>query len=101
MKMVSMSNEKEKEESELSEMKYPYGLRICLDQKSLEKLGLKELPKVGSKMMIQAMVEVSSASQYESLENGKNKSLDLQITELGINTKKGAKEISSELYGEE
>lgn len=60
---------------------YPYGLRLSLDDASLNKLDVSQLPRVGEKMMIEAVVEVVSVSAHESKE-GPRRTLDLQITEL-------------------
>jgi hypothetical protein len=43
---------------------YPYGLRICLCARELEKLGLS-LPKVGELLDMRAMAEVTSVSDGE------------------------------------
>lgn len=103
MKMMSMActpeeEASEKEGAEIAEGKYPYGLVLNLDQETLTKLGLEKMPAVGTVMMIEAKVQVCSSSQYESME-GKNKSLSLQITDLGIEGKK--KPASEALYGKE
>jgi len=97
MKMVSMKCDDAKEEmSEPAQQVYPYGLTINLDQESFEKLGIKELPSVGSKMTIECMVEVCSVSQYESKES-ENKSLSLQITDMAVAGKKSNP--ADKLYG--
>jgi hypothetical protein len=62
---------------------YPYGLRITLEDKAIEKLGLSSLPKVGSTLTLSAKVEVTAASVREG-ENGKQRDLTLQITDLAI-----------------
>lgn len=62
--------------------KYPYGLNLSLDDLSLGKLGLNGLPKVGEKMMIEAVVVVSSVSAHDSSEGGLKRSMSLQITDL-------------------
>lgn len=67
---------------------YPYGLRISLDDDSLTKLGITELPKVGSPMHVLAVVEIVSTSDYESKEGGERKSLELQITDMALGAPK-------------
>jgi hypothetical protein len=62
--------------------KYPYGLQLNLDDASLSKLGLSQLPNVGEKMIVLAVVEVSNASAYENKGEGVKQSLGLQITEM-------------------
>lgn len=76
------------------EPKYPYGLRISLDNDSLKKLGVKELPAVGDTLMIKANVTVVSTSENESAEGGEYKCCDLQITDLGLG--KQAREVGTD-----
>lgn len=76
---------------------YPYGLRLCLDNDTLKKLGINKVPAVGSKMKLMAMVEVCSTSAYETKENGMMQTMDLQIVEMSLSGNK--KEIDpSKLY---
>ena len=92
MKNMSMSNEEMKESQPTAINSadkqegpmYPYGLNICLEDKSLQKLGVKQLPKVGQSMLIRAKVDVSSISEYESIEGGNRRSMNLQITDLEL-----------------
>lgn len=79
--------------------KYPYGLKICLDDESLKKLGFDSLPKVGSEMMILAKVEVCSARTYETMAGGSDNGVDLQITDMEIRSDE-EKSIESSFYGE-
>lgn len=96
----------ERVQSVITESEYPYGLELCLDCDTLEKLGVKELPAVGSVMKIQAMATVVSVS--ERMEHGEkddtDKRMSLQITHmsLGSGPKKSVEESAAEkLYGEE
>lgn len=91
MKLVNMKQEPEKptQAVESSSMKhdapaYPYGLKLYLDAKSIAKLGLKELPKVGAKMHLEATVEVCDISMNESQLYGENKSMGIQITDMSL-----------------
>lgn len=63
---------------------YPYGTRICLDDSSLKKLGISNLPPVGTKMTVKAIVEVCSTSEYDSVDGGARMSLDLQVTDIEL-----------------
>ena len=63
---------------------YSYGTRISLCSLELEKLGVKELPEIGSETEIRAMVKVVSASKSDSLKNSEMR-LELQITSLEAN----------------
>lgn len=99
MKMVSMKCDGSEQKPEMasiksSENEYPYGLKLYLDHSTLKKLGIEELPEVGSKMKIQAVVEVCSTNESESKLYGENCSMDLQITEMAVSG--GGKEDDSE-----
>lgn len=63
--------------------KYPWGLSLCLDDEVIAKLNLGELPDVGTKFMLMAVVEVTSNSQRQN-QDGKCVSMDLQITEMAL-----------------
>lgn len=84
--------------------KYPYGLCIDLCDETLTKLGITDMPPVGSSMQLMARVEVSRSSQYENQE-GKEFSLALQITDMALSAPmtatpapRSAGEIASSLY---
>lgn len=62
---------------------YPYGLSICLDEEALKKLGMKDLPDVGGRMRLEALVTVCSKSQYEN-QGGADSNLSLQITDMEL-----------------
>ena len=88
--MVSMKmDNKEVEEagpaSPSSKKDYPYGLRISLEDDSLEKLGLKEMPEVGKSMKMEAMCKVcgTSSNQSES-DEGPRKRLEIQLTDMKL-----------------
>jgi hypothetical protein len=64
---------------------YPYGLRICLDEECLAKLGVEKLPELGAEMMITAKVRVTRKSESEDMAEGEvERSLDLQITDMAL-----------------
>lgn len=75
---------------------YPYGLEIHLDEIGLKKLGMKDMPAVGSKMKMDARVHVSGAMMHEGPE-GKHRSLHLQITHMEL--AKGHEETDGETKG--
>lgn len=81
--------------------KYPYGLEICLSEDSLKALGISELPKVGAKMLIAGIVEVSSVSQFEEQGGKKDRSMRLQITDLELAEDKPKKPSKEILYDKE
>ena len=63
--------------------KYPYGLELRLEGPTLEKLGMDSLPKVGRKMRVSAVAEVTGVSSNEH--NGhKSKCVTLQITKMEV-----------------
>jgi hypothetical protein len=64
--------------------KYPWGLSISLDDGSLDKLGVKTLPAVGTEVTIVAKATVSSTSEYSTEGAGASASMSLQITDLQL-----------------
>lgn len=84
---------------------YPYGLRIYLDDDSLDKLGIEKLPGLGAELVIQAKVRVVSQSENESPgdPDGDNdyKSMDLQITEMALGgLPKDQAKVAEKMYSE-
>lgn len=69
---------------------YPWGLNLTLDNDVIEKLGTGQLPDVGGEVMVYAKAKVTSASTHESTE-GKNRNVQLQITDLCIEDGGGKK----------
>lgn len=65
-------------------LQYPYGLQIDLGDESIRKLGMDELPAVGSVLMLHAKVTVSRTNQSEESDGKKRQNLGLQITELAL-----------------
>jgi hypothetical protein len=66
--------------------KYPWGLRLSLDNDALEKLGI-DVTKLEIKTVVpvKGMARITSISSYESVENkGKQDSVDLQIEKLAL-----------------
>lgn len=78
---------------------YPYGTRIELNSAMLEKLGITDLPKLGTKMRIEAMVEVCSGNQYQEQDGDANRSVGLQITDMELSAEKKSNPAKA-LYGE-
>ena len=101
--MIDMKRTKsesdESKEVAMGEEDYPYGLSISLDQDSLEKLGIAELPKVGAEMMLMAKVKVTSTNESQH-ENQSHKSVSLQITEMELEQGQAERPAaSSVMYG--
>jgi hypothetical protein len=76
---------------------YPYGLTIQLCDDDLAKLGITDIPEVGVVMELTAAVVVCNTSQYENQE-GQDKSITLQITDMGLSASSGTS-IADRLYG--
>ncbi len=92
MKNMAMTKEemKESKPTAVNDMspddapKYPYGLRLDLNDDVISKLGLKSLPKVGQSLILQAKVEVCSVSEYETQGKEAEQSICLQITDMEV-----------------
>jgi len=81
--------------------KYPYGLKLHLDEESFSKLEMKGIPKVGDKYMILAMVEVSDTHKSNSVGDEVKVSMGLQITDLELKEhgEKKEQDTATKLYG--
>lgn len=77
---------------------YPWGLCISLDDVTLRKLGITDLPDVGTTMQLTAIVEVSNTGQYAN-QSGKEKSLSLQFTAMALDSEANKPDPASVLYG--
>lgn len=105
-KMVSMKlteadrKKREKSYEVMAEQpEYPYGLNIHLDNIAIDKLGIKDLPKLGEKMKIVAVVEVTGANLRKE-KSGDKKDMSLQITELCLVDETEKPKAEKKLYGE-
>lgn len=82
--------------------RYPYGLSLQLDDDTLEKLGITDLPKVGTSMLAQITVLVTGTSQRATqlTKDGETTDtcLSLQITDMDIAAP--VKSAASVLYGD-
>jgi len=87
--MASMKRPKKGRKSEVTptsdyeEPEYGYGLMLRLENFELDQLDMA-LPKVGKKVTIQAEGFVESVSESESMHNKGDRSVGIQITELGV-----------------
>lgn len=99
MKITKSQQEKAMKPSLIEFPQYPYGLTVRLDNDSLKKLGITDLPEVGEKMTLIAKVEVSSASQHAVKGGDDSKSVELQITDMCLEDEAEPKDASKELYG--
>lgn len=101
MKMVSMKTTKKEglteEAKDYEEPEYPYGTSITINDEKIAALGLDKAA-VGNEMMITAKVKVTSKSEYDSEDSGKNASIEMQITDIMVEA--GDKEsLSDKMYG--
>ena len=64
--------------------KYPWGLCVTLSDDSLDKLGVKTLPAVGTEVTIVAKATVSRTSENATEDAGNSASMDLQITDMQV-----------------
>lgn len=96
VKMVSMKRAEKDKRKDMGEPcsidamapDYPWGLCIHLDGDELDKLGIKDLPAIGTEMPITVKVRVTrlsqSAAEDKSGEANEQRSMDLQITDIGL-----------------
>lgn len=74
---------------------YPYGLCLSLDDEGMKKLGITELPPVGTLVHFCAMAKVTSASENEreGTDGGKEtcRRVELQVTHLGLENESAEK----------
>ena len=64
---------------------YPHGLSIRLDHEGMKKLGMKKMPKIGSKHKIMAHAHVSSVRESHDMHSkNPDRSLEMQITHMAM-----------------
>jgi hypothetical protein len=63
--------------------RYPWGLSICLDTGTLEKLGIGLMP-VGTELTIMAKATVTGTSSRERIKGDKHEDMDLQLTAMDL-----------------
>lgn len=77
---------------------YSYGTELCLNDELLAKLGVTELPKVGTKFAVIGIAEVIDTSAREN-KKGYEQSLSLQMTDMQLNVaEKSNDERAKKLY---
>ncbi len=88
MSLTDMKRSKKERKSEEAALSsdapaIPYGLRISLDDESLKKLGFKNLPAVGDRMVIAAIGTVDSVSEHDSTRR-KNRDVSIELDKLDV-----------------
>jgi hypothetical protein len=66
---------------------WPYGLRLRLEEDQLKALGITALPATGSTFTVTAEGFACSTSKSDDAESGVRRSLEIQITKLGLEDK--------------
>lgn len=101
MKMSKAETEKVTEASApaVESPRYPWGLSLNLDDEILGKLGIKDLPDVDKGMMLAARVTVTRASSTAMAGDKKRRSLELQITDLGLGDEPAKHDPAEKIYG--
>jgi hypothetical protein len=85
--MAKTPEEIEKEKGEGVEWqpdKYPWGLELRLGTEELKKLGITEMPPLGSQVQITAVADIERLSEHKDAENGEDQSMTLQITDIAL-----------------
>lgn len=62
---------------------YPWGMRICMDEETIKKLEIGELPEVGDTVDMRCFGKVTSVSSDEN-EGGERRRIEIQITEVAM-----------------
>ena len=90
MKMIDMKRQSEAEDSTMLAPKmrdeYPWGLRISLDNETMVKLGMTELPKIDSEFKLVALACAVSISENETSEGEPRRNVELQIEQMMLMT---------------
>lgn len=78
---------------------YPWGATLHLENETLDKLGMNDMPKLGDTMMLMARVQVESVSEHEhSGDDGPRRSVSLQLTDMDLQPEKQV-DMARALYG--
>ncbi len=94
--LVSMKRTKKDKKSHNSdhavgtEEDFPFGLAVSLDDESLTKLGIKELPPVGEVMIVVGIGKVESVSE-RSDERRVSRNVRIQLEKLEVGPLKAGK----------
>jgi len=78
--------------------RYPCGLTLRLDDDSMSKLGMAELPAVGAVLTMRAKVVVTSVGMHQQQDGEAENCSELQITDMELAGAAGPS-TASVLYG--
>lgn len=99
MKDLKISKKEAKEKSEAmatigssDQERYPYGLRLDLNNDTLDKLGIDKLPTVGTVLLFEAKAKVVGSRQ-SATEGSENRSVELQITHIDLEAGESGEEV--------
>lgn len=81
--------------------RYPYGLKLNIDEQSYRKLEFKETPQIGEKFMVVALAEVSSVYSEKAMDGVDRISIGLQITDMEVKKSEKQKSPEKALYGDD
>lgn len=79
---------------------FPFGLRISLENESLDMLDMPTMPAVGESFMMMARVEVVRTSEEERTGDS-FRSVGLQITDLSLDGEMPRREPAKILFGDQ
>lgn len=103
MKSMVISTEEKKEMASPSVVretsKYPYGLKIHLDEDSYKKLGMQGTPTVGQKVMILAQAEICDVHSNKYEGDVAEISVSMQITDMDVKSAEKETSTAEKLYG--
>jgi hypothetical protein len=105
MKSMKLSPDEQKEYCQpslcMDPPDYPYGLKINLDPASVAKLGIAKLPEIGQVLLLTARVEVCARSECkdDDDESSVDRTLSIQITDMGLSAYKESGDPAQALFG--
>lgn len=79
--------------------RYPYGTQLCLGDEALAKLGITQLPVVGTRVMIIAEAYVSGVSMRERQGGKRTQDVDIQITAMDVQPTTQGPDPAAVFYG--
>jgi hypothetical protein len=105
MKLVSMKRPKQSKTAMKSEMsvgyeqeKYPYGLKINLEDKEVDKLPSVKKLTVGDKVMVHGQGHIVSVRKDENQSGNDHHRIEIQIEDIAVEPTKKKKDMSMDEY---